>query len=61
MTTAQWELLKTFGKVTLAGWALPFLFPDNTGDLMRFGDELPKASRAGPGKWIVSVQFEVLR
>lgn len=64
MTTAQWAALMTFGKVTLAGWSLPFTFPDPdsvTDDLLvRFSEGMPTRAYAAEDLWNVTLDLEVL-
>lgn len=60
MSAAQWETLKTFGKVTLMQWSLPFLFPDEAGALVRFGESIPGATKVAGTVRTVPLQLEVL-
>jgi hypothetical protein len=60
LTEAQWEILKAFGKTTLAGWSLPFLFPDADGRLARFGESVPSATKVAGTVRTIQMQLEIL-
>lgn len=60
MTAAQWATLRTFVQTTLIGGSLPFLFPDSSGDLVRFGERLPARRRMTGSTFIVDITLEVM-
>lgn len=64
LTTAQWDELKTFVKTTLLE-SDTFTFPHPDGGsgtdlLVRFGDSQPGAVRIGRGRYVATLDLEVL-
>ena len=61
-TLSQWNTLVTFGKTTLAGWALLFTIPNPDGGddlLVRFGETLPTRTNLTPDRILVTFELEV--
>lgn len=63
MTGAQLETFISFVETTLANGVLPFAFKSQRGGasiLVRFGEELPSWQRHGAGKYLVTLNLEIL-